>query len=455
MLRIHRSARERGGARLHRDTTNGFKVTMRVAYLVGEYPRATDTFIQREVRQLRERGVEIETISIRRPDEQEWVSEQIRAEANRTRYLLPCGILRLLGTHSRTAITHPIKYTQTLFQAWRLRQPGVRGLIYQAFYFAEAVLVARDLEDADVGHIHNHAPDGCGTVTLLASRLAGTTYSLTLHGPDIFVEPQRWRLGEKIDRAEFVACISHFARSQAMISAGDDATDHLHIVHCGIEPDRYAVRAHAGIGRRLLFVGRLARVKGWGVLIESIALIRDSVADVHLTIVGDGPDRAVIEAEIHRRGLDQHITLVGYQTESEVAHHLSETDVFVLPSFAEGVPVVLMEAMASGVPAVTTRIAGIPELIADGSEGTLVAPGDVRAFAAAVNELLSDSTLRNRMAAAGRQKVESEFNLAREVEWLHHLLTDRPAGRMRPTHSRIALQDNAGAASTPAPATAS
>jgi glycosyltransferase involved in cell wall biosynthesis len=205
----------------------------------------------------------------------------------------------------------------------------------------------------------------------------------------------------------------------------------LHIVHCGVDPSRYAPKP-VRTGLRALFVGRLAGVKGVPILIDAVARLASTYPDLSLRLVGDGPDRKALEAEVTRRGLQDRVVFLGYKSQAEVAEELAQTDVFVLPSFAEGVPVVLMEAMASQVPVLTTRIAGVPELVENGVSGRVVAPGDVSAFADALDRLLSDAELRKAYGAAGRAMVVAEYDAAREARWLSELITTYTEGRATP-----------------------
>ena len=264
---------------------------------------------------------------------------------------------------------------------------------------------------------------------MLCSAISGVPYSFTLHGPDIFFEPHHWRLDAKIARAAFVACISDFCRSQAMLFSDRSHWDKLHVVHCGIDPARYAGPAQE-MGQDILFVGRLAAVKGLPVLFDALKSALTVRPDLRLTLIGDGPDRKQLEAEVKDMGLSRAVTFAGYKDQSEVAKALKASDLLVLPSFAEGVPVVLMEAMAAGKPVVTTRIAGVPELVEDGVSGLLVPPGDSDALATAICAALSDSRTHARMGAAGRAKVARDFDIAQEAAWLGILICSaHEAGR--------------------------
>lgn len=404
---------------------------MRIAYLTGEYPRATDTFIQREVAALRALGIEVETCSIRRTGAEHLVGEEQRAEAARTFHVLPAVANPLkMALAELSALRHPGRYLRALALAWRTAPRGVKGRLYNLIYFAEAVVLAHHLRRRRVAHLHNHIAKSSCTVAMLASEISGIPYSFTLHGPDIFFAPEHWRLDEKIARARFVACISEFCRSQAMLWSAQRHWGKLRIVHCGVEPERY--RAGERDGTQLMFVGRLSAVKGVPVLLEAFAQARAARPDLQLTLVGDGPDRAALEAEAAGRGLTEAVSFTGYRSQAEVAGMLAQHDVLVLPSFAEGVPVVLMEAAAAAMPVIATAVGGVGELVRHDDTGLMVPPGDSAALSAAILRLMGDAEARARMGAAGRALVEEEFTAPVEAARLARLLragADLPEGK--------------------------
>ncbi|NDV98284.1 glycosyltransferase [Salipiger sp. PrR002] len=398
----------------------------KLAYLTGEYPRASDTFIQREVAALRAMGHEVLTCSIRTTGAEHLVGPEQRAEHAQTFKVLDAcrAPLRLLRAHARW-LRSPSRYLRALALAWRTAPKGLKGRAYNLIYFAEAGVLADHLAAAGVQHLHNHIAKASCTVAMLASELSGIPYSFTIHGPDIFFEPHHWRIDEKTRRARFVACISAYCRAQLMCFA--DAADwpKLRIVHCGIDPERYAPAAQSG--QSLLFVGRLAGVKGVPVLLRALADLAPRYPDLRLRLIGDGPERTALERKAAELGLAECVEFLGYRSQAEVAEALSAADIFVLPSFAEGVPVVLMEAMAAQLPVVTTRIAGVPELVEHGASGLLVPPGEAGALAAALDSLLSDPDGRRRMGAAGRAKVIAEFDIKTEAAKLSALFGEGAA----------------------------
>ena len=412
--------------------TNGpaAAVGLRIAYMTGEYPRATDTFIQREVAALRAGGVHVQTFSIRTPHNKENVGPETEAEKGRTYYVFPPRPLKILGAHARLLFARPGAYFRAIKTALTIRPAGLKPLVWQGAYFVEAGVVADQVRQQKLSHLHNHFSNSSCSVAMLAAELGGFTFSFTMHGPAEFFEPHYWRIDEKIRRALFVACISHFCRSQAMIFGPQEKWDRMHIVHCGVDPALFEPVTHAGVGTRLLFVGRLAGVKGLPMLLDAVAKVKLAHPGVKLAVAGDGPDRQRLVDQTKRLGIESNVEFLGYRSQSQVRELLRQTDVFVMGSFAEGVPVVLMEALAAGVPVVATQIAGIPELVEPGVNGLLVPPGDAGSLAVAIEALMSDPAKRSAFGSAGRAKVAAEFNIHREAARLGAILTSALAGKV-------------------------
>lgn len=414
-----------------------------VAWLTGTYILVSQTFIRREVTALREMGFDLRTFSIRRTGPEQLVGPELEAEAARTFFVLEAasrpGIA--LRAHGEALGRSPGLWLRMLRTAWSLAAPGIRGRLYGLIYFHEAVVLASELRRQGVVHLHNHFAMASCTVARLAAPLAGITWSFTLHGPDDLSEPGRWRLDDKVAQASFVVCISFYARSKAMLQVPRRDWPKLHLVHCGVEPDRYR-RPPSGAGDRLLFVGRLVAAKGLPVLLAALALARRERPSLSLAVVGDGPDRPALEAEAQALGLGGSVSFLGYRNQEQVADLLSESSALVLPSFAEGVPVVLMEAMAAGLPVVATRIAGIPELVEDGVSGLLVPPGDEEALARAILGVMASPA--GRMGEAGRARIRAEFEARTEAARLARLLVWARTGGPRPPRRPEAAPPAAG-----------
>lgn len=395
---------------------------MRIAYMTGEYPRATDTFIQREIAALRNQQAEVYTFSIRRTGDEHMVGPEQRQERDNTFYLLPVKPIQLLLAHLSLLFTRPRKYLQTLGLAWSTRRYGVIGTIYQLFYFLEAGTLAQQIRQKQIQHLHNHFGDSSCTVAMLAASLGDFTFSFSLHGPYIFFNPYVWRLDAKIQRALFVACISNYCRSQGMIFGSTDTWKKMYIVHCGVDPDLFTPVDHQGLGLNLLYLGRLAAVKGLPILFESIAQLKTFFPELCLNLIGDGPERAKLASMVQELGIQDNVKFLGYKSQAQVREQLQKTDIYVLPSFAEGVSVSLMEAMAAGVPVVTTQIAGVNELVANGESGYIVPAGDVISLTEKLTLLIKDPQLREQFGKAGRKKVATEFNLNDEGNWLAKIM---------------------------------
>ncbi len=420
----------------------GSKDVGSVAWLTGDYTRVSHTFIMREVAALRELGLDVQTFSIRRTNAAELVGTTQRDEAARTFYVLKAAAnpMVALRAHGVALTRAPKTWFRMLRAAWSTSPPGAGGRLYGLIYFHEAVVLASELRRRKITHLHNHFAMASCSVARLAAPLAGVTWSFTLHGPDDLTEARTFRLDDKVAQATFVVCISAYARSQVMLHSASMHWPKLHIVHCGIDPDRYR-RQTAGHAGRLLFVGRLTAQKGVPILLAALAQALAVRPDLTLTLVGDGPDRPALEAQAHSLGLSEAITFMGYRNQDEVADLLAASSALVLPSFAEGVPVVLMEAMAAGLPVVATQIAGIPELVQDGISGKLVAPSDEDALAEAIVEVVNSQEQAEAMGLAGRRRVSAEFNLTTEasrlaglVRWARHG-GPRPQGRPAPETS--------------------
>lgn len=401
------------------------KFTGPIAYLSGEYPKVSHTFILREIAALRANGIQILTCSVRRANAEDVVGDDQHAEAATTFGILETikkAPYRLIWAHAKAFGRAPLRWFSALWLAWQTRPPGMKALLWQIFYFAEAGVLADHLHRNGIVHLHNHFANSSCSVAMLTSVMSGIPFSFTLHGPAIFFEPKWWRIDEKIARARFVACISHFSRSQAMLFSDQVHWSKLHIVHCGVQPSAYGQEKREAFAKRVLYVGRLDAIKGVPLLLDAFAAALKIYPDAKLTIVGDGRDRAALERQA--KDLGNSVTFLGYQPQEAVAKLLQKSDMLVLPSFAEGVPVVLMEAMASRIPVIASRVAGVSELVEDGISGFLVPPGDLETLTVKLIALLADPTLCARMGEVGRAKVEVAYNLNQEAARIGKLFAE-------------------------------
>ena len=402
--------------------------SLRVAYLVSQFPATSHTFIRREVEALRAQGIAVETFSVRRPSSEEAGSPLERAAFEKTHYLLPLAPLALLAAHGKALLERPRSYFRVFGLAMHHRVPGLRALIWAFFHFAEAIVLAHELERRGIEHLHNHFANAGANVGLLTSRYLQLPWSLTLHGVSETDYPAGLLLGAKIEAAQFVACASYFTRAQAMRAASPEHWHKLIIVRCALDLANLPRRAtHEGTTPlHVICVGRLVAEKGHIGLLEALAIVRARGIDVRLVLVGDGPERDHIEERISALDLDDHVVLPGRLSEAETLVEIADADLLVLPSFIEGLPIVLMEAMALGVPVIAARVAGVPELVADEQQGLLFAPTDWVALADQMARLLTDSSLRNRLCKDARKKIETEFEIGRAVEPLAARFTQSP-----------------------------
>lgn len=396
----------------------------RLAYLVTRYPAISHTFLRREVEALRSLGVTVETFSMRRAGADQLLTDADR-EAFRTTYaVLPPRWGDLAGAHLRALLTRPRRYARAAATALAMRRPGLRGTLWQLFYLAEAGVVWDRCRRLGLRHVHAQFASNATDVALLAAELGGRgwSWSFTVHGPVEFYDVPGFRLAEKARRAAFVACISDFARSQVQAFLDPADWDKVETVPLGLDAAAFAAGGRDGRGdggaTRVLTVGRLAGVKGQAVLLEALAQLAARGRRVELTVAGDGPERERLERRAAELGVADRVEFLGSVGQDRVADLYAQADVFCTSSFAEGVPTVLMEAMASGLPTVATRIMGIPELVEDGATGLLVPPGRADALADALERLADDPELARRMGEAGRRRVAEERDPRRSAERL-------------------------------------
>ncbi|MGH1438525.1 MAG: glycosyltransferase family 4 protein [Cellvibrionaceae bacterium] len=395
---------------------------MRLAYFTNTYPRATDTFIRREVIGLRERGFEVLTFSVRKTGADHDVDDEVINEKKNTHYLLPCSPLALAKCHLKALSSEPKAYFKTLWLALKTSRPGIKGHLLQFIYFIEAILLAELVEKHKVEHLHNHLGDNSGTVTLLAAQFSNITYSISIHGPHIFFDGLHWALDVKTARSSFISCIGHFCTSQMMLYTNKEDWDKFKIIRCGIDPQQFSYRAPSKTIKKLVYVGRLSAEKGVPVLFDSLKLLQSKNYEFELTLLGDGDARQQLEAAAIEYGIKDKVKFAGFVDQKTIAETLNSSDIFVLPSFAEGIPVALMEAMAMGVPVITTYVGGIAELVIDKVTGQMVYPSDKEGLADAIAYYIDNPDACQAISKNARDKVVAEFNIDDQVDKLAALL---------------------------------
>ncbi|RUL88971.1 colanic acid biosynthesis glycosyltransferase WcaL [Tautonia sociabilis] len=389
---------------------------------MNSHPMPSTTFIRREISALEAQGWPVVRYAVRDsglprvdPDDQR--------EYDLTRRLLDAGPLALLGALIVEAIGRPSRFLRALGGAWRLARRSERGLAIHLIYLAESCLLRRWAARDEVGHLHVHFGTNSAAVAMLCRLLGGPSYSLTVHGPVEFDAPQTLALDEKVRHATFAVAISSFGRSQLWRWADPADWDKVHVVHCGLDVDFLHQEPTPPSGApRLLNIGRLSAEKGQLVLIRAAAELARRGREFELTLIGDGALRPALEAEIARLGLEGSVLLAGWRSGADVRQALLASRALVQSSFAEGLPVVIMEALALHRPVISTAIAGIPELVRPGESGWLVPAGAVSELADAMEAALeADPAELFRMGAAGSARVQADHDVRTEAARLASL----------------------------------
>jgi glycosyltransferase involved in cell wall biosynthesis len=336
------------------------------------------------------------------------------------------GLFGILADHLCCLLRRPAGYAAGLALTFRLARLDLRALMYHLFYFAEAVVVAQWLGRHRLNHVHVHFGNAGSTVALLARRIRGTPYSITVHGPDEFYGLAEYRLRQKIEGASFLCCISSFARSQLMKASDPRQWGKMEVCPLGVDVAKYTPRpAPAGAAVTILCTGTLDLRKGQTVLLAAAAQLRERGREIRIVLAGDGQHRRRVEAVAAQLRLQPVVTFEGAVNQDRVRELLQMADIFALPSLAEGVPVSLMEAMAMEIPCVSTYVAGIPELIESGVDGLLVPASDAGLLADAIDRLIADPGLRRRLGAAARRKIVERYNLSVNCERLLEIFAQR------------------------------
>ena len=389
----------------------------RVAYLVNIYPKVSHSFIRREIVALERQGVAVLRIAVRGWDDA--VSDPAdAAERTRTRYLLQHGLAPLLGAAARLALTRPARFVSAVRLALAMRRRSERTLFHHLAYLAEACQLVGWLAHERIVHLHAHFGTNPAEVAMLARVLGGPPYSFTVHGPEEFDKPEALGLGEKGRRAAFVVAISSFGRSQLYRWLPQPHWHKVQVVHCGLEPAFHESAAVTGDGapQRLVCVGRLCEQKGQLLLVQALHRVVGRGVAVELVLAGDGEMRAEIEALVERLGLLARVRITGWIGSAQVRDEILAARALVLPSFAEGLPVVIMEAMALRRPVITTFVAGIPELVIHGETGWLVPAGDIDALARAIEDCLAATPdALARMGVVAHRRVLERHHIDREA----------------------------------------
>lgn len=393
------------------------------AYLINHYPKVSHSFIRREILALERQGWHVKRFALRGWQDPA-VDPQDQAEIVKTMYALAGGLLPLLWATCMQLLRSPARFFRALQQAFVMGWRADRPLPYHLVYLMEAAWVAQRCERQGVRHLHAHFGTNSAEIAALVHALTGVPFSFTVHGPEEFDKPQFLGMANKIQASAFTVAISSFGRSQLYRWIPHQQWSKIKVVHCGLDPAFHAVPLlPVPDVPRLVCVGRLCEQKGQLLLVHAVAALRQRGIDVQLVLAGDGEMRPDIQAELKRLQLESCVRITGWVSGDQVREELQAARAMVLPSFAEGLPVVIMEAMALERPVLSTLVAGIPELVQDGRTGWLFPAGDVNALAEAMAECLATPVSRlQEMGQAARQRVLDRHDADAEAGKLGRLM---------------------------------
>ncbi len=397
---------------------------MKIAYLINQYPKISHSFIRREILALEALGIPITRFSIRSCLEP-LVDEADQQELVKTNVLLDVGILGLVVSLIKVALTRPIRWLEALKLTFKLGWKSEKGLLFYFAYLGEACTLIARFSQLNISHFHAHFGTNSTTVLLLHHVLGGASYSFTVHGPEEFDKVEVIALPEKIKRAAFVVAISSYGKSQLYRWSNFKDWDKIKIVHCGVD-DTFFSLPYKPIKDKPCFVsvGRLSEQKGQYLLIEAVHKLVSQGYDFKLFLVGDGALREPIEEAINRLKLENIVEITGWANQEQVQNYILQSWTMVLPSFAEGLPVVIMESLALGRPVISTYIAGIPELVKPEKSGWLVPAGSVEALVSTMKKALDTPISQLEiMGKTGAEMVKKEHDINQEAEKLKQLFT--------------------------------
>jgi len=396
---------------------------LKVAVLVTVYPKASHAFIRREVVALEREGIEVERISIR-PSADDLVDQEDLDECARTRVILEYPLLSIMRAVLVTALGHPVAFSRAKLLAFRLGLGSHRGLLRHIAYLLEACVLLRWCRESGIQHIHAHFGTNPPAVALLCRSLGGPPFSFTVHGPEEFERPRGLKLKEKMGGAAFTCAISEYGRGQLHRLCRPEDADRIHVVRCGVDGRFLAERATPLQDvDRFVCVGRLCEQKDQPSLVRAVACLRDEGVHASVVFAGDGEMRPEVDAMISALGVEDRITVTGWADVDRIRAEILSARALVLPSLAEGLPVVIMEAMALERPVVSTTVAAIPELVIPGETGWLIPAGSVGALTAAMREVLATPVERLRaMGASGREAVRARHDVQDSARALAHLI---------------------------------
>jgi len=393
---------------------------MKLAYLMNSYPMTSTTFIRGEIEQLEALGQPVKRFAVRHWEGKLLDPDDI-AEQGRTEYLLTGNLGRLILSALAEPLVNPGGLLRTLPVFRHVLGQSRGGFAKNVNYLLQAIYLRRRTRALGIDHVHTHFSTNATTVALLAHHLGGARYSFTVHGPDELVDPKENALGRKVADSAFTVAITQYCRGRILEEAPDHAGK-VQIIHCGIDLTKFTQAATPGEAGRFVCVGRLCPNKAQSLIPAAVAMVCREFPQVQVDLIGDGEDRALIEAEILRHGVQDHVRILGWADAPGVRSAITRASALLLPSYAEGLPIVLMEALALGRPVLTTTIAGIPELVDDGC-GWIFPSGSVDAIAEALRAALRSSPEQlMALGQEGRRRIEARHDATRSAELLERAL---------------------------------
>lgn len=399
---------------------------MKIAYIMSRFPKLTETFILYEMTEMRERGFELEVYpllkhrtAVRHPEAEAFVEKA---------FYHPFFSLSMIRAHLKTLVSRPVRYFTAFLDALRGTWGNLNYMVGVIVYFPKAVWFAQKMKEQGVDHIHAHFCNHPAMVAFVISRITDIPFSFTAHGADLHMDQRM--IKEKVGACCFAVAISDYNKEMMLAASSQAWRSKIHVVHCGVDPDQFkpAERKPLNQRLRLICVGTFEEVKGHKYLVEACGILRDKGIPFECRLIGEGPLTESIRKQVQQAGLTESVSFLGGQPRPKVLELMSCSDVVILPSVLtpqgkrEGIPVALMEGMAVGLPAISSRLSGIPELIQDGVSGILTEPRNSKDLAQAIERLACDQALRFQMGAAARRRIEEEFDLKANVRQLIRLL---------------------------------
>ena len=403
----------------------------KIAYLISRYPAVSHTFILREIMHLKKKGWEVKVASINPPDQPfEKLTGEEREEYCKTFYVKQTSLLKIAKDFLLTLVQNPLGFFKGFFYAINLAGLDAKKNLYHFFYFIEAILVGTWMRRNRISHLHVHFANPASSAGLIMTKIFPHSFSITIHGPDEFYDASGYKLKQKIEGANFLCCIGKYARSQLMNLSPISQWPKFEITPMGVDPNVFIPKAFRKDPScyELLCVGRLVPSKGQHILLRAIDILIKEGRNIRLHIIGAGPDQGSLQDEASKLNIQSSVVFHGPVSQDEIRKHYQNADIFILASFAEGIPVVLMEAMAMEIPCISTHINGIPELIRNGIDGILVIPSDVQELAGAIGCLIDNTSLREKLGKAGRQRIIEKYDLHDNMEQVRRIFLRRLYG---------------------------